>query len=412
MRLIAARVLTCLILSCVALLPGAAQAQGFSALARVLPEQSRLEDSGAGVALQLGLSQGVPYRIFALDDPYRLVLDFQEVDWTGLQAETFDRSEAITRARFGGYVPGWSRMVLELTGPMQLRTAAMEIDPETSAATLSATLAPTDAETFAATAGAPYDPRLDLPPPKKFEPATPRDADAPLVVMLDPGHGGLDPGAEADGGIAEKDLMLAFAYDLGERLVRSGAFEVLLTREGDYFVSLERRIAMAHQQGADVFISLHADAVTEGMAHGTVVYTLSDSASDVASAKLAERHDRADLLSGSDLSAADDVVTDVMLDLARQETHPRSTALARAVIESLMEQGGPVNRRPLRTAGFSVLKSADIPSVLIELGFMSSPRDLELLTDPDWQARTAQGILNALLAWRDADAARRALVRQ
>lgn len=412
MRALLAKLWLCLTLMYLALLPAAAAAQGFSALARVLPEDSRLQDTGAGVELELGLSQGVPYRIFALDDPYRLVLDFQEVDWTGLQAEDFDRSELIERTRFGGYVPGWSRMVLTLTEPMQLRTAAMDIDPETSAAKLKLALAPIDAETFAATAGAPYDPRLDLPMPAELKPRAPRDDDAPLVVMIDPGHGGLDPGAEAEGGIAEKDLMLAFAYDLGERLVRSGAFEVLLTREGDYFVSLERRIAMAHQQGADVFISLHADAVTEGMAHGTVVYTLSESASDVASAKLAERHDRADLLSGSDLSAADDVVTDVMLDLARQETHPRSTALARSVIEALMEAGGPVNRRPLRSAGFSVLKSADIPSILIELGFMSSPRDLELLTDPDWQAKTAQSILNGLLVWREEDAARRALVRQ
>ncbi|PRZ46381.1 N-acetylmuramoyl-L-alanine amidase [Tritonibacter scottomollicae] len=403
-----ATILTCVLL----LLPVGAMAQGFSALARVLPEESRLSDDGSGVQLELGLSQGVPFRVFTLSDPRRVVLDFQEVDWTGLDAATFLQAAPVSNVRFGGYVPGWSRLVLELAEPMQVRSAAMEIDRETSAATLKLALAQTNAEAFAAAAGAPYDPRLDLPAPAQIEGLMPRDTEAPLVVMLDPGHGGLDPGAEAEGGIAEKDLMLAFAYDLGERLVRSGAFEVLLTREGDYFVSLERRIAMAHQQGADIFISLHADSVTEGMAHGTVIYTLSKSASDVASAKLAERHDRADLLAGSDLSEADDVVTDVLLDLARQETHPRSKALAQSVIEALMEQGGPVNRRPLRSAGFSVLKSADIPSVLIELGFMSSPRDLELLTDPAWQARTAQSILNGLLAWREADVARRALVRQ
>ncbi|WOI33887.1 N-acetylmuramoyl-L-alanine amidase [Tritonibacter scottomollicae] len=403
-----ATILTCLLL----LLPVGAMAQGFSALARVLPEESRLSDDGSGVQLELGLSQGVPFRVFTLSDPRRVVLDFQEVDWTGLDAATFLQAAPVSNVRFGGYVPGWSRLVLELAEPMQVRSAAMEIDRETSAATLKLALAQTNAEAFAVAAGAPYDPRLDLSAPAQIEGPMPRDTDAPLVVMLDPGHGGLDPGAEAEGGIAEKDLMLAFAYDLGERLVRSGAFEVLLTREGDYFVSLERRIAMAHQQGADIFISLHADSVTEGMAHGTVIYTLSKAASDVASAKLAERHDRADLLAGSDLSEADDVVTDVLLDLARQETHPRSKALAQSVIEALMEQGGPVNRRPLRSAGFSVLKSADIPSVLIELGFMSSPRDLELLTDPAWQARTAQSILNGLLAWREADVARRALVRQ
>ncbi|OIQ33673.1 MAG: N-acetylmuramoyl-L-alanine amidase [Alphaproteobacteria bacterium MedPE-SWcel] len=394
-------------------LPFPASAQGFTALARVMPQDSRLiADGRGGVQLDLHLSQGVPYRIFTLDAPRRLVLDFQEVDWTGLDPQAFLAPPQMRNIRFGGYLPGWSRMVLELAEPMEVATASMSIDTVSAAAALTVQLQPTDAESFAAAAGAPHDPRLDLPPPAVLQDRPARDPDAPLVVMLDPGHGGLDPGAEAEGGVMEKELMLNFAYDLGERLVRSGAFEVLLTREGDYFVSLERRIAMAHQQGADLFLSLHADSVSEGMAHGTVVYTLSKEASDLASVKLAERHDRADLLSGSDLSTVDDEVTDVLLDLARQETHPRSTALAQSVIEALMEQGGPVNRRPLRAAGFSVLKSADIPSILIELGFMSSPRDLENLTNPAWRAKAAQAILEGLMAWREDDTARRALVRQ
>lgn len=394
------------------LLPLGALAQGFSGLARVLPEQSQLTDAGEGAALELTLSQGVPYRIFTLDEPRRVVLDFQEVDWTGFRAEEFLETEQVSDIRFGSYVPGWSRMVLELVEPMQVTSAAMDIDVVTANARLRVQMTPADEADFAALAGAPHDPRLDLPPPADVEVRAPKDVDAPLLVMLDPGHGGLDPGAEAEGGVAEKNLMLEFAYELGERLMRSGRFEVLLTREGDYFVSLERRIAMAHQQGADLFISLHADAVTEGLAHGTVVYSLSNAASDEASAKLAERHDRADLLSGSDLSSADDVVTDVLLDLARQETQPRSQALAQSVVEALMEQGGPVNRRPLRSAGFSVLKSADIPSVLIELGFMSSPRDLALLIDAEWRAQAAEGIVQGILDWREQDAARRALIRQ
>ncbi len=394
------------------LLPLGALAQGFSGLARVLPDQSQLTDAGEGAALELTLSQGVPYRIFTLDEPRRVVLDFQEVDWTGFRAEEFLETEQVSDIRFGSYVPGWSRMVLELVEPMQVTSAAMDIDVVTANARLRVQMTPADEADFAALAGAPHDPRLDLPPPADVEVRAPKDVDAPLLVMLDPGHGGLDPGAEAEGGVAEKNLMLEFAYELGERLMRSGRFEVLLTREGDYFVSLERRIAMAHQQGADLFISLHADAVTEGLAHGTVVYTLSNAASDAASAKLAERHDRADLLSGSDLSSADDVVTDVLLDLARQETQPRSQALAQSVVEALMEQGGPVNRRPLRSAGFSVLKSADIPSVLIELGFMSSPRDLALLIDAEWRAKAAEGIVQGILDWREQDAARRALIRQ
>ncbi|MFW8592710.1 N-acetylmuramoyl-L-alanine amidase [Cribrihabitans neustonicus] len=391
-------------------LQGAA-AQGFSGLARIDTKTSQVRDAGEGASVELGLSQGVPYRLFTLDSPPRLVLDFQEVDWSGLKQDTLLQGSRITAAQFGTYVPGWSRLVLQLAEPLQVASAAMSVDPVTAAARLSLSLSPVDAEDFAAAAGAPQDARWDLPAPAPLKPHAPRDGDAPVRVVLDPGHGGIDPGAET-GGVVEKDLMLQFAKELAEVLLRSGQFEVQLTRDGDYFVSLERRIALAHQAGADLFISLHADTISEGRAHGSTVYTLSREASDAASSKLAERHMRADLLSGTDLTGADDEVTGVLLDLARQETHPRSRGLARALIDGLRGQGRPVNNRPLRSAGFSVLKSADIPSVLLEIGFLSSRRDLGNLTDPAWRAEAARGILSGLIAWRAQDDARRALLRK
>ncbi len=185
-----------------------------------------------------------------------------------------------------------------------------------------------------------------------------------------------------------------------------------MTRDDDRFVSLERRVALAHRAGADVFLSLHADSLSEGLAHGATVYVLEKEASDRASALLAERHDRANLLSGADLSAADDQVTDIMLDLARQETRPRSEALADALISGMTNVGGPMNRRPKRSAAFSVLKAADTPSVLIEVGFLSSPRDLRNLENPEWRARIVKGIRNGLQNWRKSDLSRRPLVRQ
>ncbi|TLP64568.1 N-acetylmuramoyl-L-alanine amidase [Parasedimentitalea maritima] len=393
----------------------AAFAQKFSGLARIDATSSRIEDQGNGALITLNLSQGVPYRLFTLDNPPRLVLDFQEVDWRGLNSDTLLQGSQITRAQFGTYVPGWSRMVLKLAKPMAVLGAAMDIDPVTARAQLQLELGAVDAEVFSEGAGAPTDPRWDLPKAETLPIIEERSPDAPLLVVLDPGHGGIDPGAEVSGEagtVVEKDLILSFAIELGEELVRSGRFEVQLTRDGDYFVSLERRIALAHQAGADVFVSLHADALSEGLAHGATVHVLSPEASDVASAKLAERHDRSDLLAGVDLSDADDRVTGILLDLARQETQPRSDALARSLVEGMGNQGGPLNRRPLRSAGFSVLKAADIPSVLIEIGFLSSPRDLKNLQDSEWRTQMARGILNGLVAWREQDAARRALVRQ
>ena len=403
------------LLALMLLFPAAVVAQGFSALARVMPENSSLRDKGRDVHLQLGLSQGVPFRVFTLDAPARLVLDFQEVDWSALAAGTFGDSAQVAALRYGGYVPGWSRMVLELAGPMEVSQVAMTVDDETVEAELKVKLSPTDAQTFAKAAGAPQDPRWDLPEPEPIALVPELRREGPLVVMLDPGHGGLDPGAETEYNGQyqnEKSLMLRFAYELGEILMRSGEFEVILTREGDYFVSLERRIAMAHQVEADLFVSLHADALAEGLAHGASIYVLSEEASDVASAKLAERHDRAQLLSGTDLSGTDDAVTDIMLDLARQETQPRSEALAASVVRGLQSEAVKMYRRPLQSAGFSVLKSADIPSILVEVGYLSSPKDAANITNPDWRKKAARGIMNGIRAWRNQDEAQRALVRQ
>ncbi len=393
-------------------LTGAAYAHDFSALARIVPDQSRITDDGrAGVRVDLGLSQGVPYRVFTLRDPYRMVLDFQEVDWTGLDADTFLQTDRISGVQFGAYVPGWSRMVLELGAPLAVDTSELRVDEVTGTAHLSLNLRGTDFDSFTTGAGAPRQPGWDLPEPA-VTPAKPgRDGTRPLLVMLDPGHGGIDPGAEA-GGTDEKTLMLTFARELRETLLRAGGYQVVLTRVDDHFVSLERRIALAHRAGADVFISLHADILSEGRAHGAAVYTLSDDASDVASHKLAERHDRGDLISGVDLSGADDQVADVLLDIARQETRPRTDALARALADGMTQQGGPMNRRPNRTASFSVLKAADIPSVLVELGFLSSPRDLKNIQNPEWRKGMALGILNGLEQWRQDDLVKRSLIGQ
>ncbi|MCE8536481.1 N-acetylmuramoyl-L-alanine amidase [Ruegeria pomeroyi] len=389
-----------------------ALAQDFSGLARIRPDESRIETlPRGGLRIELGLSQGVPYRLFTLDAPRRLVLDFQEVDWTGLRAEAMDQSDKVLAVHFGTYLPGWSRMVLELAAPLAVDLVAMQVDEGTGSARLEVALRASDEESFAAAAGAPQDPRWDLPAPEALPALPERGADAPLRVVLDPGHGGIDPGAETEG-VVEKHLMLRFARELREVLLRSGGFEVVLTRDGDHFVSLERRIALAHEAGADVFISLHADSLSEGLAHGATVHVLAEEASDIASAKLAERHDRDDLLAGADLSATDDRVTDVLLDLARQETRPRTEALARALVDGMTQQGGPMNRRPLRGASFSVLKAADIPSVLIEIGFLSSPRDLKNLQDAEWRASIAAGIRNGLANWHQADLERRGLVRQ
>lgn len=402
---------TCLaILACVS--AWAAAAHEFSGLARLDVEASSITDRGRNVVIDLRLSQGVPYRVFTLDAPRRLVLDFREVDWGDMAPRELDQSDNVSNVRVGGFRPGWSRMVIDLEGPYLLQTAALNVEADSGVSVLEVVLRQGEPEEFAAKAGVPAMPGWDLPAGGKPASIKPRQrGDGPLRIVLDPGHGGIDPGAEKEGAI-EKHLMLSFARELKEVLIRSGGFDVVLTREDDSFVSLERRVAIAHQVEGDVLISLHADAVTEGQATGVTAYVLSESASDKASEALAERHDRSDILSGVDLHGTDDIVADVLIDLARQETQPRAMLLSEALILGISEYDLRVNSRPIRSAGFSVLKSPDIPSVLLELGFLSSPKDLENLTNAEWRNDLAQGITDALKAWSIADAAAAELVRQ
>ncbi|MDF1854639.1 N-acetylmuramoyl-L-alanine amidase [Pseudooceanicola sp.] len=403
-------ILGALVLALATTAPLSGQERDFTALARVDMSQSQITDAGAGLSVELTLSQGVPWRAFTLTDPPRAVFDFREVDWTGVDKRALLNADRATDLRFGVFRPGWSRLVLDLAGPLALDRTGMSIAEDSGRARLTARFLPATVADFAAVSGAPPDgPGWAM--AQDGSKAPPKGRSGPLVVVIDAGHGGIDPGAEREG-LVEKDLMLALAREMSETLIRAGGIEVVLTRNDDSFVSLERRVEIAHEVGAHVFLSLHADALAEGRARGAVVHTLSDTATDAASAKLAERHDRDDILSGIDLSGKADEVADVLLDLARLETRPRTDRLADALVAALRAAGAPLNSHAQRSAGFSVLKAADIPSVLIEVGFLSDKRDRANLNDPAFRARVAGAVRDALAVWLREDAALAPLVRQ
>ena len=223
-----------------------------------------------------------------------------------------------------------------------------------------------------------------------------------FVVVLDPGHGGKDPGAEA-GGYRESNLMLELALAVKESLIRNTDFKVILTRNEDVFLSLDDRITIATQSGANLFISLHADAVIEGEASGTTVYLLSENATDKMSAQLASRHDRSEILRDIDLSGIDSQVASVLIDMARQETKPRNQAVASFILQVFKEKITELSSQPLRYAAFSVLKSPDIPSILIEAGFMSTSSDLQNLITPKWRIEFADALSEAISRWQIKD---------
>lgn len=380
-----------------------AAAQGMGGLARLIPEESRLSAEAGGVTLRLTLSQPVPFRVFTLADPARVVVDFREVafgDW----AREVPLPDGIADMAAGpARQAGWSRLVIDLARPMLPGTAAMAVDPASGRAEVVVQLVRADEASFRARAGMP--PEATAPMPVLPE-ARPPGAEGGIVVVIDPGHGGVDPGA-VRGDHTEADLVLTFARELRDALRRTGRVEVVLTREADVFVPLPTRVTIARAAGADLFLSVHADALAEGRAQGATIYTLAETASDAAAEALAEQHDRADLLQGVDLNGADDVVAGVLMDLARMETAPRAAGFAAQVIESFAAADVRMHSQPWGEAGFTVLRAADIPSALLEIGFMSDSRDLANILDPAWRAEMQEALVAAILAWADADQARR-----
>ncbi len=286
------------VLAVFACLASGAAAQGFSGLARLDAAQSSVRNDADVLEVQLFLSQAVPYRVFTLIEPARLVLDFREVDFRGASPETMLNADAATGLRFGALRPGWSRMVVDLAAPMTIDEAGMRVREIDGTAQVLVRLSPATPEAFAAASGAPPDPGWDMLEGLDVTPAPGPSEPDRFVVVIDPGHGGIDPGALRDGRV-EADLMLRLALELAEGIDRSGDMTAVLTRATDLFVPLDARTSIARASGADVLISLHADALEEDAALGASVYTLSDEAEDGASARMAQRHEQGDLAGGT-----------------------------------------------------------------------------------------------------------------
>ena len=217
------------------------------------------------------------------------------------------------------------------------------------------------------------------------------------MVVIDPGHGGIDHGTQAASGENEKAIVLDFAKALRERIEKGGKYRVVMTRDDDTFIPLAERVKIARQHKAALFVSIHADALPrgEGDAQGATVYTLSDTASDAEAAKLAEAENRADLIAGIDLTEEPAEVADILIDLARRETKTFSNRFARTLVKE-MKNVARLHKNPLKSAGFRVLKAPDVPSVLLELGYVSNKDDLQLLVSDSWRSRTVGSVAQAV----------------
>ncbi len=347
----------------------------------------------------MDLTAKVDVAAFALANPYRVVVDLPQVAFK-LPDKIGEQSRGLVKAfRFGLIMQGGSRIVLDTKGPVRIDSAFVLDADGGQPARLVIDLAATDRASFMRTVSLGSRPvRGNAARPG--EPVPKADGDARPLIVLDPGHGGIDNGARAASGEMEKDLVLQFAQTLRTRLERSGKYRVAMTRTDDTFIALGERVRFARSHGAALFVSIHADSIpkSEGQAEGATVYTLSETASDAEAARLAEAENKADAIAGVDLTAEPDDVANILVDLAQRETKSYSTLFARTLVGEL-KSTARLHKRPMKSAGFKVLTAPDVPSVLVELGYMSTKDDLKLLTSSAWQTKTANALGQAVDAF-------------
>lgn len=357
------------------------------------------QSQGEATTFSLTLSRGVQAQIFTVDNPYRVIIDLPDVAFK-LPPGTGAEPEGLIKVfRYGQFAEHKARVVIEARGPVKVASAGMTRASQGQAVVLKVNLVATDEATFAAGIGHSQSEADDATLP--VAPSLPKAANAKPVVVIDPGHGGIDPGAIGAGNLAEKTVVFAVAQHLEAALKATNRYDVRMTRTRDVFVPLDKRVKMSIESSADLFISLHADAIAE-MAYaenirGATVYTLSDRATDERSRLMAEKENASDLIAGLSGMNDDngDQVKDILYDLLRRETLNFSADFSNLVV-SRLSKNIAMSKDPQRSAAFKVLKQPHAPSVLIELGYMSNSRDQATMTTKGWQTKVAEAISAAV----------------
>jgi N-acetylmuramoyl-L-alanine amidase len=365
--------------------------------------EARLAGDSKRTRFVLDLDKTIQFRAFTLADPYRVVVDIPQVTFQ-LPAGTGTGGRGLVKAfRYGLVMPGGSRIVFDLTGPAKITDSTMleaandqpprlvleleEVDPIAFVQTLAPENRPELRPAIA-------DANAAVVPPEATKPAAAPDS-RPLIV-IDPGHGGIDNGTQSSGE-SEKNLVLGFGLALRDRIEKSGKYRVVMTRTDDTFIPLNDRVKVARNQSAALFVSIHADALPrrEGDAQGATIYTLSDKASDAEAERLAEAENKSDAIGGVNLSDEPTEVADILIDLAQRETKTFANRFARTLMGE-MKSTVRMHKHPLKSAGFRVLKAPDVPSVLVELGYVSNKGDLEHLVSENWRTRTVGSMAQAI----------------
>lgn len=381
------------------------------------------------------LDRPVSYSVYVLPDPYRVMIDLPQVTFNYPAGTGSEGQGLISAYRYGEMGGGRSRIVMDTEGPVLIKKSYIVKPQGDEPARIVVDLVKTDEKTFLMThaseppvpdevrelpdleaSGETTGSLVPLPLPKPGTAADepsgvaagppPARHDGRRVIVIDPGHGGIDPGAIGLHRTREKDVVLAFSLALRDKLKASGKYEVVMTRATDTFLTLKQRVRIAREKQADLFIAVHADTVRGQSARGATLYTLSEKATDAEAEALAQKENRSDIIGGVDLGAESEEVTDILIDLAQRETKNHSRFFAKKAVIHL----GPVTHltgKPMRSAGFVVLKAPDVPSVLLELGYLSSKADEKLLISPKWRGDVAAALTKAIDAYFSTEIAAR-----
>ncbi|MHC2376842.1 MULTISPECIES: N-acetylmuramoyl-L-alanine amidase [Bradyrhizobium] len=366
---------------------------------------ARLAGDGKQTRFILDLDRTVTPRTATLADPFRVVVDVPQVNFQ-LPAGTGSGGRGLIKAfRYGLVMPGGSRIVLDLTGPAKIANSYVVEAANGQPARLVLELEEIERAAFVASLPPENRPELrpaiaEAPPAtvpaKATADAAQQKADGRPVVVIDPGHGGIDNGTQS-GGESEKNLVLAFGLALRDKLEKAGKYRVVMTRDDDTFIPLNDRTKIARNHKAALFVSIHADALprAEGDAQGATIYTLSDKASDAEAQRLADAENRADAIAGFNLAEEPNDVADILIDLTQRETRTFSNRFARLLMGE-MKATVRMHKHPLKSAGFRVLKAPDVPSVLVEIGYVSNKGDLEHLVSEGWRSRAVGSMAQAI----------------
>jgi N-acetylmuramoyl-L-alanine amidase len=346
---------------------------------------------------------------FLLRGPNRLVVDLQNTKFA-LDAKDLKARGLVKAVRLGDLGEGVSRLILTGKGPFAVDKLDVLKNDDGSGYRLAIEMSAASEREFdealanqTLTTGS----TVSTDKGERVGKGPTTTAGHRFTIVIDPGHGGVDGGAEGLNGTIEKNVTLAFATELRDKLAATGNYNVFMTRDTDEFLRLDDRVRIARQHEADLLISIHADTISVKGIRGATVYTVSDKASDPQAQALADRENLSDQFAGMEIKDDNKEVTDILIDLIRRETHSFSMSFAHTLVGQLSTSVGLINN-PQRSAGFRVLKAPDVPSVLVELGYLSNAKDEAQLLDADWRGEALQSITNAVALFAAAKAENRA----